>query len=166
MRKYLLKSAIKVARLSRLLAKLIDLFIVLILSFFFYPVGIILSIGYMSICDSFQKGQSVGKRFMGFQVVSLEDGGPCTFKQSAIRNLPITIPLVFAIIPLWGWFLGALVGSPLVILEIYLLYKLDSGHRLGDVMADTSVVANTPGVEVVSKRKASWYETDTGSSSA
>jgi uncharacterized RDD family membrane protein YckC len=159
-RKYLLKSTIKVARISRLIAKCIDLFIVLILSIFFYPVGIILALIYIAISDSLQNGQSVGKKFMGFAVISLENGKPCTLKQSVIRNLPFLIPLFFAIIPFWGWIFAVLLGIPLIILEIYLLHKLDSGHRLGDVMADTSVMANDGTAEQIKKRKDSWFDPD------
>lgn len=157
-RKYLLKSSIKVARVSRLVAKAIDLFIVLILSIFVYPLGIILSVAYIAISDSLQNGQSVGKKFMGFAVISLEDGKPCTVKQSAIRNLPIIIPLGIAIVPIWGWIFSFLIGVPLMLLEVYLLYKLDSGHRLGDVMADTSVMANDGTAAQIKKRKDSWFE--------
>jgi len=157
-RKYLLKSSIKVARVSRLVAKAIDLFIVLILSIFVYPLGIILSVAYIAISDSLQNGQSVGKKFMGFAVISLEDGKPCTVKQSAIRNLPIIIPLAIAIVPIWGWIFSFLIGVPLMLLEVYLLYKLDSGHRLGDVMADTSVMANDGTAAQIKKRKDSWFE--------
>ncbi len=159
-RKYLLKSPIKVARLSRLIAKGIDLFIALILSVFFYPVGIILALFYVGIADSLQNGQSVGKKFMGFAVISLEDGKPCTLKQSVIRNLPFLVPLFFAIVPIWGWIFAFLLGIPLLILEIYLLHKLDSGHRLGDVMADTSVMANDGSGEQIKKRKDSWFDPD------
>jgi uncharacterized RDD family membrane protein YckC len=157
-KRYLLKSAFKVARLTRLLAKAIDLFLVLILSIFFYPVGIILSLVYIAIADSLQNGQSVGKKLMGFAVISLEDGRPCSPKQSMTRNLPIIIPLAIAIIPFWGWAISFLLGVPLLLLEVYLLYKLDSGHRLGDVMADTSVMANNGMQEQVKKRKSSWFE--------
>lgn len=157
-KRYILKSAFKVARLTRLLAKAIDLFIVLILSFFFYPVGIILSLIYLSIADSLQNGQSVGKKLLGFAVISLEDGKPCTVKQSFVRNLPLLIPLALAIIPFWGWAMAIMLGIPLGALEVYLLYKLDSGHRLGDVMADTSVMANDGSQVQVKRRKNSWFE--------
>lgn len=157
-RKYLLKSAINVARLSRLSAKAIDLFIVLILSIFFYPLGILLSVLYMGICDSLQNGQSVGKKLIGFAVISLEDGTPCSARQSAVRNLPIILPLLLAVIPFWGWILSFLIGVPLMLLEVYLIYKLDSGHRLGDVMADTSVMANDGTPLKTTKRKNSWFE--------
>ncbi|PIP94359.1 MAG: hypothetical protein COW00_07520 [Bdellovibrio sp. CG12_big_fil_rev_8_21_14_0_65_39_13] len=155
MRKYL-KTGLKVARLTRMFAKAIDLFLVLILSIFFYPVGLILALIYAGVADSLQNGQSVGKRLMGFQVISLEDGKPCTLKQSIIRNLPIIAPLALAIIPFWGWLLGVLLGAILLGLEIYLIYKLDSGHRLGDVMADTSVMANDGNKMRVAR--ASWFE--------
>lgn len=143
-RKYLLKSAIKVATLARLMAKAIDLFIVLILALLTYPVGIILSVIYICLCDAFQNGQSVGKKFMGFAVVSLIDGSPCSIKQSVIRNLPLSVPLIFAIIPMWGWIFTFLIGSVLCAVEVYFLFHLDSGHRVGDVMADTTVVPCQP----------------------
>ena len=158
MKKYLLKKSIRTAKNYRLLAKLIDLFIVLLLSAPFFPLGIILAICYIGVSDSIQRGQSVGKKFMGFRVISMEDGAPCSIKQSVIRNLPIIIPLFLAIIPLWGWILATIIGVPLLLLETYLLYKLDTGHRLGDVMADTTVMANDDNKEAAKKRKASWFE--------
>lgn len=157
-RKYLLESAIKVARFSRLMAKAIDLFIVVVLSFFFYPLGIIISIAYMAVADAIQNGQSVGKKFIGFSVISLEDGTPCSYKQSFIRNLPIIIPLIVAIIPIIGWIIAIVLAILFISLEIFLLYKLDSGHRLGDVMADTSVIANDGTMVSIKKRKDSWFE--------
>jgi len=144
--------------MSRLIAKAIDLFIVLILSIFFYPVGLVLSIIYLSIADSLQNGQSVGKKFMGFSVISLEDGSPCSVKQSFIRNLPLLVPLFIAIFPVIGWLVAAVVGIPLVGLELYLLLKLDSGHRLGDVMADTSVMGNDNNRAQVKNRRTSWFD--------
>ncbi len=140
-RKYILDHPTRVARLARLLAKGIDLFLVLILAIFLYPLGLILAITYLGLSDGLRGGQSVGKRLIGMGVISLEDGKPCRFKQSLIRNLPFLVPLICAIIPLWGLIIGILLGVPLVAIEIYLLFKLDSGHRLGDVMADTSVIA-------------------------
>ncbi len=158
-RKYLLKSQIQVARLSRLLAKAIDIFIALLLTIFFYPVGVILAVIYLCVCDALQSGQSVGKKMIGMAVISLEDGSPCSVKQSAIRNLPLTLPLFITIIPLWGWLLGFILIIPMVSLEIYLLYKLDSGHRLGDVMADTSVMANDGNNKIsVRPTSSSWFK--------
>lgn len=156
-RKYLLEKAIRVAKLTRLIAKGIDLFIVLCFSILFYPLGLILGIIYIALADGMNNGQSAGKKFMGFAVKSLEDGSPCSYKQSAIRNLPFVLPLVLAIVPFWGWILGGILGLALVGLELYLLYNLDSGHRLGDVMADTSVMANDDNFVGVKNRKSSWF---------
>ena len=157
-RKYLLKSPLKVARITRLIAKAIDLFIVLIISIFFYPGGIILGVLYISICDALHGGQSVGKKFIGFSVISLDNGEPCSFKQSFVRNLPISVPLIFSIFPIWGWIFSILIAPPLILLEIYLLFKLDSGHRLGDVMADTSVVGVDGAKVTYKKKQSSWFE--------
>ena len=160
-RKYLLEKAIRVAKLTRLIAKAIDLFIVVCLSIWWYPLGLILGIIYISISDSLNKGQSVGKKFMGFAVKSLEDGSPCSFKQSLVRNLPFILPLILAIVPFWGWILGGILCLGLVGLELYLLYNLDSGHRLGDVMADTTVMANDDNFVGVKNRKTSWFGSKT-----
>lgn len=157
-RKYILRSSIRAAQISRLMAKAIDLFIVLILSMLFYPFGLILTLVYISISDSLAGGQSVGKKIMGFAVISLEDGTPCSLKQSFIRNLPIIIPLAFAIIPPWGIIFCTILLPPLMILEIYLLFRLDSGHRLGDVMADTTVIANDPNRADLRKNQQSWFK--------
>lgn len=160
--KYILKSAIRTARLSRLIAKAIDLFIVAILSMFFYPAGLILSLAYLAIADSLYGGQSIGKRFIGFSVISLEDGMPCSIRQSFIRNLPLTIPLGFAIFFPWGVIICAFLIVPLILLEVYLLFKLDSGHRLGDVMADTTVIGNDPDRVDIRKAKESWFKNSEG----
>jgi uncharacterized RDD family membrane protein YckC len=157
-KKYLLKSGINTARLTRLIAKAIDLFIVFILSLLFYPFGLLLAIVYIAISDSLSQGQSVGKKILGFSVLSLEDGKPCNIKQSIIRNLPILVPMGFALIPLWGWIICSLLTIPLILLEIYLLFKLDSGHRLGDVMADTTVIADDHNRIDLRKNKESWFE--------
>jgi uncharacterized RDD family membrane protein YckC len=157
-KKYILQSSIKTARLTRLIAKAIDLFIVLILSMLFYPFGLLLALFYITVSDSLYGGQSVGKRFMGFSVISLEDGKPCSTKQSFIRNLPILVPLGFAIIPPWGFIFCTILLVPLVLLETYLLFKLDSGHRLGDVMADTTVIGNDPNRVDIRKAQESWFE--------
>ncbi len=141
-----------------MIAKAIDLFIVLVLSVFFFPIGLILSAIYVGISDSLQNGQSVGKKFMGFQVISLEDGRPCTMKQSVIRNIPLLVPLVLAVFPLIGPILAFISGIFFLFLEIFFLFKLDSGHRLGDVMADTSVMGHD-GSQLVTKKKkeTSWF---------
>lgn len=160
-RKYVLEKAIRVAKLTRLIAKAIDLFIVLCFSIPLFPFGVVLGVIYMSICDGMSNGQSAGKKFMGFAVKSLEDGSACSYKQSVIRNLPFTLPLLVTSLPIIGWILGPILGVVLIGFELYLLYNLDSGHRLGDVMADTSVMANDDNFSGVKNRKTSWWTSDT-----
>ena len=63
-----------------------------------------------------------------------------------------------AIIPFWGWIIAIAIGIPLTLLEVYLLYKLDSGHRLGDVMADTTVIANDGQKLALKTKKDSWFD--------
>ncbi len=154
---YLLESNKKVARTTRIVAKLIDIVIALFFGLLFYPWGIIISIAYMSISDSMHDGQSVGKRIIGFAVVSLEDGSPCSLKQSIVRNLPFLIPLGFSIIPIWGWIFSGLFAVSLIVLELYLLIQIESGHRLGDVMADTTVVSDVSGHEGIGHRMIKWF---------
>lgn len=157
MRKYLLNSSKKTANFTRLIAKGVDLLIVLILAMLFYPFGLVLALIYMSLADSLYGGQSVGKRLIGFSVISLEDGQPCSVRQSVVRNLPIIVPLGCAIIPLWGFIMATLLIFPLMLFEVYLLFKLDSGHRLGDVMADTTVIGNDPNRVDIRKNHESWF---------
>lgn len=155
---YDLNRTIRTAKNSRLTAKLIDLFIVLLLSGIFYPITLIFGLVYAAFADSIQNGQSVGKKIIGLRVISVDDGSPCNPKQSFVRNLPILIPLFFSIIPIWGWMFSFLLALPLIGLEIYLIYNLHSGHRLGDVMAETTVMAHDQNNIVAEKRKkVGWF---------
>jgi uncharacterized RDD family membrane protein YckC len=158
----LLMGPIKTAKLARFIAKFIDFFLVIILTPLYYPLGGILGTIYLAISDSLMQGQSLGKKIIGFSVISLEDGRPCTLKQSVIRNLPFLIPQLFCLIPLWGWVLAIILGIPLMVLEIYLLINMDSGKRLGDVMADTSVMGHDGHLTGKNKKKmkTSWFSTE------
>ncbi len=157
-RKYLLKSSINTARFTRLIAKAIDLFIVLILIALFKLFGVLVGLTYLCLCDAMYDGQSIGKRLMGFAVISLEDGKPCSVKQSIVRNLPLSFPIMFALIPPWGIIVSFLLFIPLALLEVYFIFRLDSGHRFGDVMADTSVIGNDPYRMDIRKAKESAFD--------
>lgn len=155
--KYFREKTRKHALWARFFAKSIDLGVVIMCTLVFYPFGIILALTYLVICDSMNYGQSLGKRIVGFSVISLEDGLPCTIKQSFIRNLPLIIPVFLLLIPFWGWFFALFSGLPMLGMEVYFLTSLGSGHRLGDVMADTTVHSFT-GTLVVPKKNSSWFE--------
>lgn len=146
------------ARWFRLIAKCIDLGLVILGAVFYYPMGLILGVIYLCVADSLYDGQSIGKRFMGFGVVSLIDGTPCSTWQSFVRNLPFTVPLIFLIFPFWGWIVSGIFALPPAIMEVYFLFRLDSPHRLGDIMADTTVIANDGTRLDLRKTKAPWFE--------
>lgn len=155
-RKELLEAGPRRALWTRFLAKAIDFAIVGIGVVFYYPMGLILGVVYLSISDSLYEGQSIGKRLMGFMVVSLVDGTPCSTRQSFIRNLPLMVPISFLIYPGWGWLIAAFLATPFTIVEIYLLFKEKVPHRLGDILADTTVIANDGTRLDIRKRK--WFE--------
>jgi uncharacterized RDD family membrane protein YckC len=157
-RKDLLSSPLARARRCRLIAKSIDLGLIAVGAVFYYPMGLLLGVVYMCISDSLYDGQSIGKRLMGFGVVSLIDGSPCSAKQSFIRNLPFSVPLFFLLFPFWGWIFSAVFALPLVLMEVYFLFKLRSAHRLGDIMADTTVIANDGTRLDLRKQKTPWFD--------
>jgi hypothetical protein len=134
----------RAAKHMRLLAKAIDFSIAFTLIFIFGTYGIFFAMIFLSIIDAANLGQSVGKKILGFKVLLQEDKTPCSIKASAIRNLPLTFPFVFLIIPFWGIFIFLLTFGPICLLEVYYISRLDTFHRLGDVLADTTVVANDP----------------------
>lgn len=76
---------------------------------------------------------------MGLRVIDDASGVSCSFRNSFLRNFPITLAILFISLPvLWG--LLILLVIPVFALEVYLLMTLDSGVRLGDVLGNTLVV--------------------------
>lgn len=129
----------KIAFEVRLMAKIIDMGIFFILLCLGHPLATLFAICYLAFCDALFQGQSLGKRLMGFKVVDIETGFPCGLRQSLLRNLPFWLPLTFFFVPFWGGFIGLLLFLPIVGVEAYLLHHYDSGLRMGDVLADTTV---------------------------
>ena len=135
----------KVKVSNRVAAKSIDLLIIMASSAVLpYPAGPLFGFVYSLFADGsafpgFQ-GQSIGKKLLGLQVVSTLTGKPAHFKESALRNSPVAVATFFGIIPVWGWLILGLIGVPLMIMEIYLMLSVATGHRLGDVMGDTEVL--------------------------
>ena len=54
-------------------------------------IGIILSLLYLLFQDGLRNGQSYGKRIVKTKVIDSRSGSPCTFGQSFIRNLLLSI---------------------------------------------------------------------------
>jgi len=136
----------KVHAVDRSVAKGLDMIILvaiaLILSVIWYPLGAIGAVLYALFQDVLDNGSSIGKMVIGLKVISYpKEGKPITWKTSALRNLSIALFTLFAVVPVIGWILMLLVGIPLLMFELYLIYNLDSGYRMGDVIAGTRVVS-------------------------
>jgi uncharacterized RDD family membrane protein YckC len=92
-------------RLQRLLGQILDGFVALApivaasivgavsdaLSAVLTTAGIVWAIGYLFLADGLPGGQSLGKRWLGMAVLDAETGRPCSFGQSLVRNLLLTI---------------------------------------------------------------------------
>jgi uncharacterized RDD family membrane protein YckC len=82
---------------------------------------------YGFIKDGQPRGQSIGKKKLGLMVVHLPTNAPCSRSQSALRQL---VMAGTNLIPYLGWLV-----EPIVVLAA------DGGRRLGDLAADTQVIA-------------------------
>lgn len=136
---------VRVRVMNRVFAKIIDLVVVVMVAAIVpYPLGPFLGFLYSLLADGMNfgpfKGQSIGKRLLKLRVIQLVRHEPAQWKDSLYRNAPVGVATFFAIIPIWGWLILVVIGFPLMIMEIYLMGTVDSGHRLGDVMGDTEVV--------------------------
>ena len=129
----------KASVLKRMVARLVDWLIAWVLALILPPVGVILGMVYLAVADGFQKGQSLGKMVFGLDVVK-EDGSPCDLRSSIFRNIPFVLMYLFYALGFFGWILLVIVGLPILLIEMWLVYVDDKGERLGDRIADTRVV--------------------------
>lgn len=135
------KEFAKADLLHRYLAKFIDFLVIGALATVVKaPVGSLAALTYSLIADGFFDGRSLGKKMIGLKVVNLRTQAPCDFKDSILRNIPIAVVVLFALIPVLGWILLPTVGLVMVLFESYLIYSDDGGIRIGDILADTQVV--------------------------
>ena len=130
--------------LYRIIAKSVDLAIFFLLAIVLPEVvGPLLGFLYAVLADAIPlkgfRGQSFGKKLLGLSVHSIIKNEPIHFRDSVIRNAPVGLTTFFAIIPVWGWIIMFMVGLPLLLIESYLVFRIEKGRRLGDVMADTEV---------------------------
>ncbi len=129
----------KASVLKRVVAKLVDWLIAWVLALFFPPVGVVLGMVYLAVADGLQKGQSLGKMVFGLDVVK-QDGSPCDLRSSIFRNIPFVLIYLFYALGFLGWILLVVVGLPILLIELWLIYVDDQGERLGDRIADTHVI--------------------------
>jgi RDD family len=102
------------------------------------PLGIVLGALVGGFSDALGDGQSIGKRIIGLKVIEDFTGMSCGFGTSLVRNTPIPLAVLFASFELF-WILLLVIILPVVILEMYLILSIDTGVRLGDVLANTLV---------------------------
>lgn len=126
--------------LNRIVAKAIDLIIVIALVSVLYPAGPLAGFLYIAIADGLKNGRSLGKRVTGIRVINTTTGKATDFKDSIIRNSTVAVPVLFYMVPLVGWALWIVIGIPVLAIEVYLMTRLDQQARLGDTMADTKVL--------------------------
>lgn len=128
---------------QRCVAKGIDLVLIMVIFFvgktIWGPLGPVLGAFYAAIQDSFGNGQSVGKKIIGLRTLDEGTGISCSAIGSCMRNLPWVIGILCSTIPV-VWAFVALASLPFILLEIYLIFNLETGVRLGDIMANTLIV--------------------------
>jgi hypothetical protein len=128
--------------LYRLIAKFIDLLLVAALARLLPPVGFVGGITYLLLSDGFLGGRSIGKWLIGLKTVILDRNGPCTFRESILRNIPPAVAYLLFFVPYIGWLFGLMV----LILETLLIIGNAKGLRVGDEIGGTQVL-NSEGIE-------------------
>lgn len=113
-------------------------------------IGSIIGLVYMLTRDSILfeitkddqwKNRSVGKRMMNLEVVTT-DGNDIDIMTSVKRNVTLSIGSLFSIIPIIGWLIGAFLGFIIGVIELILVLTNEKGHRIGDKIGKTQVVAS------------------------
>ncbi len=117
-----------------------------------FPQGLILTLLFMSR-DYFFGGRGIGKNLMGLQVVQASSGLAPTLKQSWMRNITLTAPLL--LLDIVGMLPGALLPEivrdllkiletiyalTVLPLESYRAYSREDSLRVGDVLAQTKII--------------------------
>ena len=77
-----------------------------------------------------------GKKLIKLRVVSTVTGGPCTFRDSILRNSTFAVGYILWIVPWIGWIFILLIAA----LEYILILGSRDGKRLGDEFAKTVVL--------------------------
>lgn len=107
----------------------------------FGQAGGVVALVFLSLADGLMDGQSVGKRMFGIKVVHLPTRAPAQFRESVLRNAPLSLIVLLGMMPeplgLVAFAAGALVIGGV---EAWKVFKDPLGIRLGDVWGQTQVV--------------------------
>lgn len=121
---------------TRAIAGFVDLLIVMGLARLPDVLGFLSACGYILIRDGLFHGRSVGKKLIGMSVSLEDDIREATYRESIIRNVPLTAAYILFLIPYAGWVLGPLALG----MECLVAVGDDQGMRIGDMLARTRVV--------------------------
>ncbi len=121
----------------RLLARFIDIVIILAFSELLPKAGLYAGILYILIGDSIFHSGSIGKRLMRIFVIRMKDQKQCSPGDSIIRNSPLGMALLLTVIPVVGYLIAGLITA----FEFLMMLGNKEGRRLGDILAGTMVVS-------------------------
>lgn len=143
-------SVVPVSLRHRLLAKLIDglVFVILFQTVhaFAETAALIMGVLFWLVVDLFLNRRSLGKRYFKMLICHEDSEKTVQVWQLLLRNVVFATAVLLYCFPFWGWYLNIIVVFPLLLLEVLLMYIMDSGTRLFDILSATVVV----------------YESDTG----
>jgi uncharacterized RDD family membrane protein YckC len=142
----------KAGFLNRVIARTIDLIIVIALYEIIPTIGFFAGMIYLLISDGLFQGRSIGKKLIGLKVI-IKDGDEtnsvCGFKESIFRNFPFVAGYIsfgiLKVIPLIGWLFSFVIVLGILIFECLVMMGSENGMRLGDEIAKTQVVEDIQG---------------------
>jgi uncharacterized RDD family membrane protein YckC len=122
--------------LLRVFAKVLDFILIAAAAEIVPNAGFYAGLAYLLISDGLFDGRSIGKLLIGLRVVSVTGKGPCSVRESIMRNAPLGAGLLLYKLPWIGWIFLVFVSA----VEFLILLGSKSGMRLGDELAGTTVV--------------------------
>lgn len=126
---------------TRAVAGFVDILLVIGLARLPDILGFLSAMGYILVRDGFFDHQSIGKKLIGLRVAVSEDARPHeAYRESIIRNMTYAVAYLLFLIPFVGWVLGPLAVG----MECLAAVGDDRSMRIGDLLARTMVVTNTP----------------------
>ncbi len=124
--------------LLRTAAKIIDFILIAAVIEIIPRAGYFAGLAYLLLGDGLFDGRSIGKKLLKIRVISKATNGPCTFRDSILRNCTLAGGYILWIIPWIGWIFILLTSA----LEFILILGSRDGMRLGDEIAGTLVTEN------------------------
>lgn len=122
--------------LLRIFAKVLDFILIAAVAEIVPRAGFYAGLAYLLISDGLFDGRSIGKLLIGLKVVSATGDGPCSMRESIMRNAPLGAGLLLLKLPWIGWIFPVCISA----VEFLILLGSKNGMRLGDELAGTIVI--------------------------